>query len=364
MKRSINQIISSSYYDPKMGYIGADALLKKVQAENSKITKRMVTDFMNKQYGVQVNKEHRRDTSFTSVKASQPMANIQMDIIIYDRYEFNKYKYILCMIDVNSRYANARAMTSRKFDVIMSNFQDMLKTEFHGVPEAINCDNEFNKIEFNKFAKKNNITMYYSDPNQLYKNSIIERFNRTLAHRLQLWRSGTGRHDWNKILADIIYNYNHTKHSTIQATPDDVFNKKDINHQEYTYKDTIFKVNDVVRKRIENTVFSKGDALKYSDDLYRVNKVDGKKIYLTNTKNNTILKIPVKDVQIQKINSVDNRHVDLNEEVIHKKSAVEKKISRVLKKDGVDVVNVRLGMRKRAAKSYVDAEDYGDILWD
>ncbi len=40
--------------------------------------------------------------------------NYQMDIIVYNRYEYHKYKYILVVIDIYSRFAQARAMTNRK----------------------------------------------------------------------------------------------------------------------------------------------------------------------------------------------------------------------------------------------------------
>ena len=45
--------------------------------------------------------------------------------MIYDRYEYNSYKYILVVVDIHSRYADARALTNRKNTNIMSNLKDI-----------------------------------------------------------------------------------------------------------------------------------------------------------------------------------------------------------------------------------------------
>ena len=49
-----------------------------------------------------------------------------MDIMIYDRYEFRKYKYILVIIDIHSRYVKARAMTNRENQTIIKNIDEIL----------------------------------------------------------------------------------------------------------------------------------------------------------------------------------------------------------------------------------------------
>ena len=49
-----------------------------------------------------------------------------------------------------------------------------------GLPKAINSDNEFDKGMLNDYFDENNIACYYSQPNEINKNSIVERFNRTM----------------------------------------------------------------------------------------------------------------------------------------------------------------------------------------
>ena len=50
----------------------------------------------------------------------------QMDILVYDRYELHKYKYILVVIDVYSRYVGAKSMTNRSLDTVMFNFDKII----------------------------------------------------------------------------------------------------------------------------------------------------------------------------------------------------------------------------------------------
>ena len=90
------------------------------------------------------------------------------------------------------------------------------------MPSAINCDNEFNTHSFAEYARKNNIKLYFSEPNDLNKNDIVERVNRTIAQFLQKWRTATNQRAWYKVLPDIVENYNNTFRPTTKAKPSDV----------------------------------------------------------------------------------------------------------------------------------------------
>ena len=68
---------------------------------------------------------------------------------------------------------------------------------------------------------------------------------------------------WYKVLDDIVYNYNHSYHRTIKATPYDVWRGKDTNKQSIKFVDYDFKVGDKVRIKLVKKVFTKGDAVKF-----------------------------------------------------------------------------------------------------
>ena len=49
-----------------------------------------------------------------------------------------------------------------------------------GYPYRIQCDNEFATKAFIDLMSKCDVTLSFSNPNEINKNAIVERFNRTL----------------------------------------------------------------------------------------------------------------------------------------------------------------------------------------
>jgi hypothetical protein len=152
-----------------------------------------------------------------------------MDIIVYDRYEINHYKYILVCIDIYSRVLDARAMTTRAMNTIMNNMENIFKNM--GTPYELKCDNEFNKADFINMCKKYDIKCVFSDPYEINKNPIVERVNRTIANNLQKIRIATKRKDWYNYLDDAIANYNTSYHKTVKHTPLEIWTGREYNEQ-------------------------------------------------------------------------------------------------------------------------------------
>src|SRR6185437_1006105 len=113
----------------------------------------------------------------------------------------------------------------------------------------------------NKFAEEHNITLWFSDPDELNKNAIVERVNRTIAQLLNKVRIAKKNYDWPKYLDNVIFNYNNTYHKTIKEKPIDVFEGKVDSQQEHKIVKSDFKVNDLVRIIRKKKVFDKGDQL-------------------------------------------------------------------------------------------------------
>lgn len=356
-------IIKKAYYNEETGFLSADKLYKKLKKSNPEITKKEVDKFVNNQYAAQITKRITKQKSFNSIVAYYPKQNYQLDILVYDRYEYHKYKYILCVIDVYSRYACCRAMTNRTNLTILDN----IKSIFHemGKPENINCDNEFNKESLNKYFKDNDIITYFSQVNEPYKNAIIERFNGTLAALIQRWRQATNRYDWYNVLNQLVKNYNNTEHRTIKATPQDIFFDNELSGQIFKKVINNFKIGDLVRKKLERSFMSKGDALKYSQDIYEVRKIDGNKLYLKNAENNHDVERFYKPYQLQKISKSEfNEAMKYDDDKrIHKSLVKERKINRELKKEGVEKENVTRELRPRKPTSQLESMRYGRVLY-
>lgn len=213
----------------------------------------------------------------------------------------NRYRYILTCIDVHSRYAAARAMTNRNAPTIKQHLESIF--DEMGYPQNINCDQEFSQAAvLRNWLMSKDITLWVSETDQPYKNAIVERFNRTLAELLQRWRtSATGLRHWFKVLPEILYNYNHTRHSTTKETPHNVFTKQRTSKQIpqlLSSKAMSLKVGDMVRVRTQRKTFDKSDALQWSRQTYEVAEQMKEMFRVRNTSTGEVLQKRYKAMQL------------------------------------------------------------------
>lgn len=254
----------------------------RLKKDKKKYTDEQIRNFLKKQVPEQIMKRTKKPKAFNTIQSNDVSGSLQMDLMVYNRYKMNGYSYIFMCIDVYSRYLYAKALTNRRMDTLMQNIYKAF--ELFGVPDNINCDNEFNKKEVNKMASDLGIKMWFSEPEEINKNAIVERCNRTIAEMIEKWRIGTGRKDWYKVLDNIVYNYNHQYHKTIKGTPYDVFKHRTVNKQKIIKTKPNIKVGDTVRVQAKKTVFQKGDRPKYSKEVYKVNKTQGRRYALNDGK--------------------------------------------------------------------------------
>ena len=86
------------FYNPKEGYISLDKLYTKVKDSKINLSYKQVKEFYEGQAVNQVMKPARKTKKFNSIYANYPGQIFQMDIIVYDRYTYHNYKYILVVI--------------------------------------------------------------------------------------------------------------------------------------------------------------------------------------------------------------------------------------------------------------------------
>ena len=160
---------------------------------------------------------------------------------------------------------------------IMEKLKDIFKDDFSGYPANINADNQFNVPEFTAFFTKQGTILWFSQPDQPHKNSVIERFWRTLALLLQRMREGIKNFDWPKALPEVVENYNTTWHRSIKATPLQVLEGKKENPIERKVVESILKKGIRVRIKTKQHLFQKGDAQTFSRDIYQIIEKKGQK---------------------------------------------------------------------------------------
>ena len=167
-------------------------------------------------------------------------------------------KYLLCAIDLFSKYAFVTPLKDKKGISIVNAFNKIIK-QSNRKPNKIWVDQggEFYNNVFEKWLSDNNIIMYstYNEG----KSVVAERFIKTLKNKLYKHMTATGKNVYYDVLDDVVNEYNNTKHSTIEMKPIDVGdNNKRVYIDEHNEKDSRFKVGDRVRISRYKNIFSKG----------------------------------------------------------------------------------------------------------
>ena len=195
-------------------------------------------------------------------------------------------KYLLCAIDLYSKYAFVIPLKDKKGISIVNAFNKIIK-QSNRKPNKIWVDQggEFYNNVFEKWLSDNDINMYstYNEG----KSVVAERFIRTLKNKLYKHMTATGKNVYYDVLDDVVNKYNNTKHNTIKMKPIDVKNNKRVYIDEHNEKDSKFKVGDRVRISRYKNIFAKGYAPNWSSEIFIVNKINDTVSYTYNLKDLT-----------------------------------------------------------------------------
>ena len=182
-------------------------------------------------------------------------------------------KYLLCAIDLFSKYAFAIPLKDKKGISIVNAFNKIIK-QSNRKPNKIWVDQgeEFYNNVFKKWLSDNDIIMYstYNEG----KSVVAERCIRTLKNKLYEHMTATGKNVYYDVLDDAVNKYNNTKHSTIKIKPIDVKNNKRVYIDEHNEKDSRFKVGDKVRISKFKNIFAKGYTPNWSTEIFIVDKIN------------------------------------------------------------------------------------------
>jgi hypothetical protein len=105
--------LKSLYYDPKKGFLSLSKLWARVKEEDIQVSYNDVKKFLE-QHPYELTKQVKKPSEFSNVYADHVLQCVQIDIMIYDRFAYHNYKYVLGVIDVYSRYISCRAMTNMR----------------------------------------------------------------------------------------------------------------------------------------------------------------------------------------------------------------------------------------------------------
>ena len=192
-------------------------------------------------------------------------------------------KYLLCAIDLYSKYAFVVPLKDKKGISIVNAFNKIIKQSGRK-PNKISVDqgSEFYNRVFKKWLSDNDIIMY-STFNE-GKSVIADRFIRTLKNKLYKHITSIGKNVYYDVLDDVVNKYNNTKHNTIKMKPKDVKNNKRVYIDEHNEKDSRFKVGDRARISKFKNIFAKGYTPNFSQEIFIVNKINDTVPYTYNLK--------------------------------------------------------------------------------
>ena len=183
-----------------------------------------------------------------------------MDADLADMQLLSKYnkgiRFLLCVIDIFSKYAWVVPLKDKKGISIVKAFQSILK-QSNKKPNKIWVDkgSEFYNAYFKKWLRDNDLVMY-STHNE-GKSVVAERFIRTIKSKIYKYMTSISKNVYVNKLDDIVNEYNNT------------YKDKEINN-----KDPKFKIGDRVRISKYKNIFAKGYMPNWSEEVFVIKKVE------------------------------------------------------------------------------------------
>ena len=182
-------------------------------------------------------------------------------------------KYLLCVIDLFSKYAFVVPLKDKKGASVVKGFEKIIN-ESGRRPNKIWVDqgSEFYNKTFKNWLISEGIEMY-STHNE-GKSVVAERFIRTLKNKLYKHMTAIGKSVYWNVLDDVVDKYNNTVNKSIGMKPKDVkSNKKAVYVEESNEKSARFSVGDRVRISKFKNIFAKGYTPNWSKEIFVVNKI-------------------------------------------------------------------------------------------
>ena len=193
-----------------------------------------------------------------------------------------QYRYILCVLDVFSRFCWARALKQKNAEALLSAFRSILNGG--NKPKRIYCDKggEFYNNSVEDLFHRHNIELYstHNEP----KAAISERFIRTLRRKLNTHFIMTDSTVWYNALNDIINVYNNTKHRTLKMTPTEARSPNNFItvYRNQFHRKTENKVKTCqprffpglrVRISLHRRLFDKDADSAFSEEIFRISSI-------------------------------------------------------------------------------------------
>ena len=261
------------YYNPRKGYSGINDLVNKTG-----ISSRTVQDWLHRQDVYTLHKPIKRKFTTRRVLVSGVDDQWQADLVDMRNFKDGSYQYILTVVDVFSKYAWAVPIKRKTGEEISNAFKRLFKER---KPKKLHTDKGLEFI--NKPTKQllKDFQIHWFATENETKAQVVERFNRTLKTKMWKYFTKQGNQRWVKVLPDLIYNYNTSKHRSIGMTPSEASlkrNESEVYTKLFPSKNTKtqrskFKVGDHVRITVKRGDFRKGYRPNFTKETFIISQV-------------------------------------------------------------------------------------------
>ena len=334
-------LIKRYYTDPETGFISRRKLLHKIREAGYDITMKEINAFYKHFEPTQLYKPLPKKVNFPIVGT---INSFQCDLIFYPRYKKqNKgYSGAFIAVGINSRYAYGylfKSKASKDINPILRQFiQDARDDGKEITMLESDSGSEFLSKSAQQIFKDSGIVHNTSQPGDHRFLGKIDAFSRTIKKRISQYFTANNTVKWFDVFPELIYNYNHTVHSSIKMEPanvSEIVEEKILNDAIKRYRTlkkqtASLKKGDFVRIPNKKETFQK-EGTTYQNDIYTIADIFGTKISVRNA-NGNLLKTKYPINQVLKI----PKHSMSFENEEKKKADKEARIHRQVRKEGLE----------------------------
>ena len=349
----MNDILKNIYYNPKTGFKTYRRLYEEAKKIDKSITLKDVKAFLQQQEEFQINKRNDYVKQY-QYKITAPIGYYQMDLTFYPKFgaKNRNYTVMLNAIEIPTRKGYIIPLKSKTEDNIAGAIKKLL-TLVDNKMKAVTTDNgsEFLNKSVQQIFKDNRIKHYTCQVGDHHIMGMIERFNRTIKNYLRRYFTSHKTYNWIDIIDDILYNYNHSYHSSIESEPVNMNIQKinrarsdAIQFNSYVRDALKIKVNDLVRVKLNQDKFDK-EGEHWTKSTYVVVSLIGNKFQVKNKESDYVSNKLYSTNQLLKVEPIAE---EFKPEVVDERPKIvkEHKQKVVLKKEGIEQSNVVEGKRK------------------
>jgi hypothetical protein len=222
------------YNDPRTGLGNVNKFITQVRKEGHTLSPSEVRTWYREQAANQVFQQPRiRGDDFIPIKCPlNRVGCLQADLMDVSKYagQNRGVKFLLNVIDVNSRRAWSRAIKSKKPASLLPHVKEILTEIQSHVPEFELTFTSDDGTEFKgavrTYLKQQGVTQYQSDHKT--NTAVVERFQRTLWNMFRKYSETRGKYNFVSVLPAMMENYNDSYHRGILMTPQQAYEARGV----------------------------------------------------------------------------------------------------------------------------------------